>query len=413
MHTKLCGTSSFLCLAILPCLNGASISLDQALELADQNHPQLQAGAAQIEAAQAGVTTASAYPNPEFGARAGGQDYRVPGNVRGFVTSYTFSQPLELGPLRPARVQLASRFRESSELALAGTRLGVLSNVRRTFHYALRQRSEIELLNENLKLVEEFRKRLQVRVDVGEAGRLELYRADAEVATARTAANSARLQYVAALTQLRAAVGTNLDADLSLDGLLDPPVVLPPLEELRRTVLERHPFMLLARADIRRAEARSSYEVALRRPQPSVVVEIDRPPDSPTYRAGVVMPLPFWNRREGPIAEAAAQLKQARAVAANQELQLLAAVGGAYERYEVATSQLAAFEQGLLKEAEAGLRAAETAYRLGERGILEVLDAQRILRTVRLDLLNAQFDRQAALVDLDELRAVNLREGKP
>jgi len=88
-------------------------------------------------------------------------------------------------------------------------------------------------------------------------------------------------------------------------------------------------------------------------------------------------------------------------------------VGGAYERYEVATSQLAAFEQGLLREAEAGLRAAETAYRLGERGILEVLDAQRILRTVRLDLLNAQFDRQAALVDLDELRAVNLREGKP
>ena len=32
--------------------------------------------------------------------------------------------------------------------------------------------------------MEEFRKRIQVRVDVGEAGRLELYRADAEVATA-------------------------------------------------------------------------------------------------------------------------------------------------------------------------------------------------------------------------------------
>ena len=49
------------------------------------------------------------------------------------------------------------------------------------------------------------------------------------------------------------------------------------------------------------------------------------------------------------------------------------------------------------------------AYQLGERGILEVLDAQRLLRTVRLNYLNAQFDRQAALVDLDELRGEELR----
>src|SRR5262249_849004 len=152
----------------------------------------------------------------------------------------------------------------------------------------------------NLRLVEEFRKRLQVRVDVGEAGRLELYRADAEVATARTAANSARLQYVAALTQLRAAIGATLDADLPLDGALDPPVALPPLEDVRRLVLERHPSMLLARSEVRRAEARTSYETALRRRQPSLVFEMDRPPDTPTYRAGVALPLPLWNRREGP-----------------------------------------------------------------------------------------------------------------
>ena len=38
----------------------------------------------------------------------------------------------------------------------------------------------------------------------------------------------------------------------------------------------------------------------------------------------------------------------------------------------------------------------------------EVLDAQRVLRTVSLDFLNAQFDRQAAQIDLDELRAIQL-----
>jgi outer membrane protein, heavy metal efflux system len=129
----------------------------------------------------------------------------------------------------------------------------------------------------------------------------------------------------------------------------------------------------------------------------------------PIYRAGINIPLPFWNKREGPIAEATAQIRQARALAESSELQLLAALGSAYERYELATTQLELFQKGLLQEAEAGLRAAETAYRLGERGILEVLDAQRVLRTVRLDLLNAQFDREAALIDLEELRAMDPR----
>ncbi len=310
-------------------------------------------------------------------------------------------------------MELAARGRQSSEIALSGTRLAVLSSVRRAFFQALRKRDEITILFENVRLVEEFRKRIQVRVDVGEAGRLELYRADAEVATARTAFSAARLKYVAELAQLRAAIGATVEPGFTPEGTLDPPQILPALEDMRSLVIERHPQMQLARAEVRRAEARLTHERALRRPQPSLVFQMDRPPDTPTYRAGINLPLPIWSRREGPIAEAVAQLRQARALAENSELQLLAALTGAHERYEAASTQLAAFQQGLLREAEEGVRAAETAYRLGERGILDVLDGQRILRSIRLDLLTAQFDRQAALVDLDELRAVNLRESKP
>ena len=71
------------------------------------------------------------------------------------------------------------------------------------------------------------------------------------------------------------------------------------------------------------------------------------------------------------------------------------------------------FETGLLREAEEALRAAEVAYQLGERSVLDVLDAQRLLRTVRLNFLNAQFDRQAALIDLDEMRGLPLPGAQP
>jgi cobalt-zinc-cadmium efflux system outer membrane protein len=121
----------------------------------------------------------------------------------------------------------------------------------------------------------------------------------------------------------------------------------------------------------------------------------------------------LWNRREGPIAEAAAQVRAVTAQAQNRELEFVSGIESAYARYNLATQQLAAFEQGLFVEATEAVRAAEVAYRLGERGILEVLDAQRVLRTVRLDFLNAQYDRQAALIDLDELRARDLRRNIP
>ena len=56
-----------------------------------------------------------------------------------------------------------------------------------------------------------------------------------------------------------------------------------------------------------------------------------------------------------------------------------------------------------MRDAEAALRVAQAAYRFGERGILEVLDAERVLRAVRQDLLLARYQLQASLIDLDSL----------
>jgi len=399
---------------LLPSAPAATkLTLDQAVALAEAYHPLLRAGMAQIDAAQAGLTTARAYPNPTASAIAGAQTIRVPGNVNGYSQFFTATQPLELGSLRPTRLQLAQRNRESYEIRLAGTRIGVLSSVRRAFFLVLRRRAEIEILQESLRLVEQLRNRIQVRVEVGEAGRLELIRADSELVTARSAANAAQLQYISALAQFRTTVGSTLDADIEVDGKLDETVALPPLNSLREQALNQHPAMAFVRAEIKRLEANVSYEVAQRRPQPQVLAEIERPPDSPSYRFGVSIPINLWNRREGPIAEAVAQVRVAAALARNRELEFVSALEAAYARYNLANQQLSAFEQGLLLAANEAVRAAEVAYRLGERGILEVLDSQRVLRTVRLDFLTTQYDRQSALVDLDELRAVDLRRNIP
>jgi cobalt-zinc-cadmium efflux system outer membrane protein len=106
-------------------------------------------------------------------------------------------------------------------------------------------------------------------------------------------------------------------------------------------------------------------------------------------------------------------LQQSTALAESRRIELLTALEGAYARHEVATQQIQAFEAGLLRQAEDALRVAEAAYRFGERGFIEVLDAQRVLRSVRLDFLNTRFAQRAAYIDIEQLRAIDLEGIRP
>jgi cobalt-zinc-cadmium efflux system outer membrane protein len=244
-------------------------------------------------------------------------------------------------------------------------------------------------------------------VSVGEAARLELVRAETEVATARTVLRSSQLNRMTALAVLRSAIGAAPDEELQPVGNLSAHLPLPDLETLREGMLQRHPALLQARANVATAESKVKMEMVSRKPQPSLYADYEHQPDLGFARVGIQIPLPIWNKREGPIAEAVAERNRLRAVHQVQETQLTAELERAYGQYQVATQQLESFQQGVLPEAEAALRAAEAAFRYGERGIIEVLDAQRVLRSVRFDYLNAQYDLQAALIDLEQLRAID------
>lgn len=72
----------------------------------------------------------------------------------------------------------------------------------------------------------------------------------------------------------------------------------------------------------------------------------------------------------------------------------------AWKSLQIARIRVNALSTGAAIEAQAALRVAEAAYRFGERGILDVLDAQRLLRQVNADLLDARFQYQLANIQL-------------
>ena len=99
-------------------------------------------------------------------------------------------------------------------------------------------------------------------------------------------------------------------------------------------------------------------------------------------------------------------IEKHKAILEQRRLELISATERAYEQYQLADQQATSLEAGSLRAAESAVEAAKSAYRFGERGIIEVLDAQRVLQSVRGDLLDAQYARQSAQVDLEELGAI-------
>ena len=278
--------------------------------------------------------------------------------------------------------------------------------MKHAFYDALRRTREMQLAQGNVELLEDLRRRIQVQVDVGEAARLELTRAEAEVASARIAVRSAELRVAGALSHLycgRRLASRSGGAGRRSRALANPAVV----EELQQEMLAKHPSLAVAESEIDLLEATVASERAQRLPSPSFWADWFRQPEASQLRFGVTLDLPLWNKREGPIGEAQAARRQAAAIAQSRRVELLAALERAYSMYQVADQQVQIAETGTLRQAEAAVEAAQAAFKFGERGIIEVLDAQRVLRAARFDYINAQFDRQQALIELEQLRAID------
>lgn len=384
--------------------------MQQALALAEKNNPLLSEASAQVNRARAGIDTASAYPNPTFeflGGHQSGRPIATPG-VPGLLLHYSASQPIEIPLERRTRIRASKLELTSSEYFQAGTRLTVVADVKHAFYDVLRRKEEVGHTRGNLALVNDLRRRVAVRVKVGEAGRLELTRADAELARAQALVTAAQVELARSQASLRAVIGVQTQENLDLVGDLQDRIQLPPFSELRVQVLAAHPALQEAKTQTARDQALVADERARRIPQPSLYGEYEHQPDLTFYRFGVTMPLPVWDRRKGPIGEAKAKVTRAQAVSKRRHVEIIAALERSYDQYELMDKQVQSLQAGSLHEAEAAVQAAQAAYKFGERGIIEVLDAQRVLQGVRDDLLNAMYARQSALVDLEELGAVRL-----
>lgn len=363
------------------------------------------AAQAQLRAAEAGITSAAAYPNPELEWQSGQDRARVAGVTAGASRAVYLSQRIENPALRSARTGAAAAGVDVSRSSLERVRADIAARMRvRAYEMLLRQ-AEAKAAASDLTLLEGARSRVKVRVEVGEAPRFELIKADSEVLAARSRSEAAELNAQRARLALTQLAGGQLPVDFDIDASLLDPVSQPSLATLKTDAIEANPDIVGLQAELTRAQLRTLQERATVLPSLQLKVGQLQDAELRSHVAGVSLAIPLFDRRRGPIAEAVAETERLRAQLAYRRFEITQQLESAWQAKQIAARQVEMYEGGGVKEAESALRVAQAAYRFGERGLLDVLDAQRVLRSVRAELLQARFELLVAATEIDRLRA--------
>jgi len=395
--------------AVLPPV--AELTIDQVTRIVLDHNPVLRAARSSLDGALAGVTSAGALANPRLEWQQG--KWQSPLAPRQQVNGWTLTQPMENPLIRSARVDAARSSLQLSGQQLAAARNDLVAQVRLRAFEALLNEAEVVSASEALELLEQVRERVRVRVETGEAARYEIIKADAEVIHARERQRTASLQAEQALLELNRMAAGQLPPRWKLMASFYEGLDLPDLAQMQDQAERLNPELVGLRHEYERAQAQARAVRASRMPGVELSYSESREPDVRLSKWGVGIQIPLLDQRSGPMAEAQAEVERVRTRLDGRQIELRQQIILAWKALDMARLRVEALSQGVLREAEAALRVAQAAYRFGERGILDVLDAQRVLRGVRADLLQARYQQQSARIALDQLSGQFVNDVQP
>ena len=382
------------------------LSLPDLETLMFSQSPAVQAAANSVDEARAAVSTARTIPNPQIEVMNGTRKPRPDNlNPQGNLKTISVTQDMDMPWHRFPRVDAALAGLQAAQANEASFKADIRAQLRLRYYDLVRRTAESRVAKEDVKLMEAMHKRIELQVETGEKARFELVKANAELLNAQKMQESANLRVRQSRGALRALVGVQLPDNFEIQEQVHTFAAPAPLAEIRDAVFQNNPELQRTRAERQQLDRKLSEEKALRLPKFALKADQDTDPEWRSKRVGIVMSLPLWDWRGGPVGEAAAKLAQSSNQLAYQEFSLLQSLESAYQQYEIANAQVTALEGGIVRQAANALRIAELAYKAGEKSFLEVMDAQRVYRAARNELITAQFELASAWSEIERLRA--------
>lgn len=395
-----------------------TLTLDQAIQTAIANNPQLKATQARLGVSEAETITAGTRLNPSFVTDNGiaEKTYRV-----------GLEQTFELGGKRKRRVALAQAQRQVVLAEINTALLGLRADVRRAYTQLFNTQQREEAYRDILRTSEQLVDISKKRERAGDIATLDVLQTEIVSVNARNDLQSAAYQAIEARNRLSALLNQPLPSSTQLApptafpqaDLLKLPSPTPSdtitlqgsvqeattnLENLIETALTRRPEVQELSQRLAVTQAQLSLAKANRIPNLTVAAGPDIVTgDEGAFNAFIVgnLELPVFNRQQGPLAEALARQQQLAQEQAALKNRITFEVINAHTAFVSNQERIKRFEAELLPKAEQVVQMSRRAFVEGKSSILTPINAQQAYINTRLGYLQALMDYQNAISDLE------------
>jgi cobalt-zinc-cadmium efflux system outer membrane protein len=374
-----------------------SVTLGQLLDMVGQS-PRLAAEAAGAEALRGDVRSAAQHPNPilsyDFSGFLGGG-----ATNGGSQSTFLLSQPLLWPGQLDRRVEAARAALDAARARVAVFRAFLEIELRRAFVELLAAQQRTAVLGEIEAAMERIVQIVRGRAEAGAGRRWDVVRVEGELASVRAARDAGAADVHRASGRIGELIGIPSWFPRAEGTLAE-----IALGEMPDAVREGHPVLEAARRAVAAARARVEAERAFAVPP----IELGIGGIATTWPEGgyligrVAMPLPVFDANQGPIERAEREADAAELVEAATRNELEAALLRARRVVDQRREALESFERGVVERMPLLLEMAEAAYRAGEVGAFELLDAVRASRDIRIEQIEREKDLRLAEVDLLE-----------
>jgi cobalt-zinc-cadmium efflux system outer membrane protein len=396
------------------------LTLDQAIQTAITNNPQVKAAQARLGVSDAEIQTASALPNPTLLSDNGiaEKTYRL-----------GVTQTLEMGGKRKQRVAVAHAQREVLQAEINTQLLELKTEVRRAYTQLYNAQERQRTYENILQVTQELVAIAQNREKAGDVSKLDVLQTDIMRVNANNDLQISAVEVLNARNRLNALLNQPLTTELALAPPNTVPTLAPTLAPVQPvpptgpilqggvSQLDADLDNLIAEALNRRPELQQNLRnIEVTRHQ-TALARANRIPDL-TLAAGpdlVTEPgqkevsvfimgnleLPLFNRQQGPLLEAQArrmQLSQEQAALKNR---ITLEVTNAFTNFKANQARIHRYESELLPYSVAVVDKSRLAFQEGKTSILTPISAQQAYMKTRLGYLQALTDFQNNISDLE------------
>lgn len=364
--------------------------------MAMSSNPTLQQALAQVQAAEGAALQAGLFPNPVVGYE--GEFAQIGGSPNekwngGFVSQeFVTGGKLELSRSKWCqRVQIA-------RTNLQAQQQRVINDVRAQFYRTLAAQEQVAIQREVVANGEDNLQTHREMLNVGQTNQSGLLTAEVDLQRDRLSLNQAEQELQHAWRTLTALTGSPELPLATLAGSVAPQEAPLDWDSAVMQLLSSSPELVAARQTIQHDRITVQREEA--EPIPNVLLDVTtiQSPVADTTQTtlNVGLPLPIFDRNQGTVQQAQADLMQSHAEARRLELELRTRLATQFRDYQTAWQRVIDYDSKMLPQAKQAYDLLHESYKARRAAWPDVLTAQRrylMLRSEQID--NAMMFRQA------------------